>query len=42
MDTEKAFDSLDHSFLISVSKKFEVQENSLTGSKYFDVTKNRV
>ena len=42
MDTEKAFDSLDHSFLISVLKKFGFRENFIDWIKmllYFNLEK---
>ena len=35
MDIEKAFDSLDHSFLISVLKKFGFGENFIDWIKIF-------
>ena len=42
MDIEKAFDSLYHSFLISVLKKFEFGENFIDWIKYCYISKNRV
>ena len=42
IDIEKDFDSLDHSFLISVSKKFGFGKISLIGSKYCYISKNSV
>ena len=41
MDIEKAFDSLDHSFLISVLKNLDLGKISLIGSKYCYIRKNR-
>ena len=43
MNIERAFDSLDHSFLISVFlKKLNLGKISLIGSKYCYISKNRV
>ena len=41
MDIDKAFESLDHSFLISVLKKVDLENISLIGSKYCYTSKNR-
>ena len=42
MDIEKAFNSLDHSLLISVYKKLGLGKISLIGSKYCYISKNRM
>ena len=43
MDKEKAFDSLDHSFVISVLKQFGFGENFIDWiKKYCYINKNRV
>ena len=41
MDIDKAFESLDHSFLISVLKKLDLENISLIGSKYCYTSKYR-
>ena len=41
MDIEKAFDSLNHSSLISVLKKLYLGKILLIGSKYYYENKNR-
>ena len=42
MDIEKAFNSLDHSLLISVYKKLGLGKISLIRSKYCHISKNRM
>ena len=42
MDIEKAFDSVDHIFLISVLKNLDLRKILLIGSKYCYIMKSRV